>query len=58
MQLSHRRSFFKNLCSEEILCVVVASIGVGMVLAIVLPFWWWIVFAAVSIIIYAVNRCL
>jgi hypothetical protein len=53
--LSHRKSWFHHLGSEEIVCIVIASVGVGMALAIILPFWWWIIIAAVCLIAYAVN---
>lgn len=48
------RRWFKKSGIWSILALVIGSIGVGMLLAMLIPFWVWIVVVGISLIAYAV----
>lgn len=54
--MGHHKSgrWFKKSGIWNILALVIGSIGLGMLLAMLIPFWVWIVVVGISLIAYAV----
>jgi hypothetical protein len=46
--------WFKKSGIWDILALVIGSIGIGMLLAMLIPFWVWIIIVGISLIAYAV----
>lgn len=54
--MGHHKSgrWFKKSGIWNVLALVIGSIGLGMLLAMLIPFWVWIVLVGISLIAYAV----
>lgn len=54
--MGHHKSgrWIKKSGIWSILALVIGSIGLGMLLAMLIPFWVWIVLVGISLIAYAV----
>lgn len=52
--MSHKKGFFGGLFRPNIISIILASIGVGMLAVIVLPFWVWVICVACACIYSAI----
>ena len=48
------RKLFRKICAWDILVLGIGSVGIGMIIAIFIPFWVWIIIVGISLIAYAV----
>lgn len=54
--MGHHKSkrWFRKSGIWDIIVLVIGSVGIGMLLALLIPFWVWILVVGISLIAYAV----
>lgn len=50
-----KSSYIKKLCKKNIIGIIALSLGIGLIMAVLVPFWIWIIIAGTALVVYGIH---